>query len=56
MITTKKTKNKWGDEETVIDEGLIKLCKTEGIQVYTTVSESKAAITERTLRSLEKIF
>ena len=33
-----------------------KLCKTEGIQIYSTMSETKAAFAERTIRSLKNIL
>ena len=33
-----------------------KLCKAEGIQVYSTMSETKAAFAERTIRSLKNIL
>ena len=33
-----------------------KLCKAEGIWIYSTLSETKAAIAERTLRSLKHIL
>ena len=33
-----------------------KLCKTEGIQIYSTMSETQAAYAERTIRSLKNIF
>ena len=33
-----------------------KLCKSEGIQIYTTMTETKAAFAERSIRSLKKIF
>ena len=33
-----------------------KLCKAEGIQIYSTMSETKAAFAERTIRSLKIYF
>ena len=33
-----------------------KICKTEGIQIYSTMSETKAAFAERTIRSLKNIL
>ena len=33
-----------------------KLCKAEGKQFYSTMSETKAAIAERTIRSLKNIL
>ena len=34
----------------------IKICKAEGIQIYSTMSETKAAFAERTIRSLKNIL
>ena len=55
---TKKTppKNIWVDKGTEFAVEFRKLCKAEGIQIYSTVSETKAAYDERTLRSLKKIL
>ena len=36
-------------------QSFIKPCKAEGIQIYSTMSETKAAFAERTKRSLKKI-
>ena len=33
-----------------------KICKAEGIQIYSTMSETKAIFAERTMRSLKKIL
>ena len=33
-----------------------KLCKAEGIEIYPTMSETKAAFAERTIRSVIKIL
>ena len=33
-----------------------KLCKAEGIQIYSTMSETKVAFAERTIRSLKNIL
>jgi len=33
-----------------------KICKPEGIQIYSTMSETKAVFAERTIRSLESIL
>ena len=33
-----------------------KLCKAEGIQTYSTMSETKPAFAERTIQSLKNIF
>ena len=37
-------------------ENLKKLCKTEGVQIYSTMSDTKAAFVERTIRSLKNIL
>ena len=51
MITKKNPPRKIG-----VDKGTEKLCKAEGIQIYFTMSETKAAIAERTIRSLKNII
>ena len=49
MITKKKEPNKiWVDKETEFAGEFEKLCKAEGIQIYSTMSETKAAFAERT--------
>ena len=53
MITKKiRTKKIWVDKGTEIAGEFKKLCKVEGIQIYAKMSETKAAFSERTIRSL----
>ena len=56
--TTKKTvpKKIWVDKGTDVAGEFKKLCKAEGIQIYSTMSETKAAFAERTKRSLKNIL
>ena len=57
MITTKDPPKKiWVDKATEFAGEFQKLCKTEGIQVYSTMSETKAPFAERAKRSLKKIL
>ena len=57
MITKKyRPKNSWVDKGTEFAGEFEKLCKAEGIQIYSTMSETKAAFSERTIRSLKNIF
>ena len=46
----------WVDKGTKSAGEFKKLCEAEGIQVYTSKSETKAAFAERAIRSLEKIL
>ena len=46
----------WLDKVTEFAAELKKLCKAEGIQIYSTMSETKAAFAERTKPSLKKIL
>ena len=56
MITKKNRPKKiWVDKETELTGEFKKLCKAEGIQIYFTMSETKAAFAERTIRSLKNI-
>ena len=45
----------WVERGTEFAGEFKKLCKAEGIQVYSTMSETKAAFSERTIRSLKNI-
>ena len=55
MITRKnRPKKNWVDKGTEFAAEFKKLCKAEGIQIYSTRSETRAAIAERTIRSLKK--
>ena len=57
MITKKNQPKKiWVDMGTEFAGEFKKLCKAEGIQIYSTMSETKAAFAERTIRSLKHIF
>ena len=54
MITKKNRPKKiWVDKGTEFAGALKKFCAAEGIQVYSTMSETKAAFAERTIRSLK---
>ena len=54
MITKKNRPKKiWVDKGTGFAGEFKKLCKVEGIQLYFTMSETKAAFAERTIRSLK---
>ena len=60
FLTMIKKKNR--PQKISVDKGTVfagefkKLCKAEGIQIYTTMSENKAAFAERTIRSLKNIL
>ena len=57
MFTKKnRTKKIWVDKGTEFAAEFKKLCKAEGIQIYSTMSETKAAFAERTIRSLKNIL
>ena len=57
MITkTNRPKKIWVHKGTEFAGGFKKLCKAEGIQIYSTMSEAKAAFAERTIRSLKNIL
>ena len=54
MITKKNRREKiWVDRGTEFAGEFKKLCKAEGIQIYSTMSETKTAFAERTKRSLK---
>ena len=56
MITKKNRPKKfWVDKGTEFAGEFKNLCKAEGIQIYSTMSEIKAAFAERTIRSLKNI-
>ena len=55
MITkTNRSKKIWVDKGTEFAGAFKKFCAAEGIQVYSTMMETKAAFAERTKRSLKK--
>ena len=57
MITkTNRPKNIWVDKVAEFAGAFIKFCTAEGIQVYSTMSETKAVFAERTIRSLKNIL
>ena len=57
MITKRNRPKKiWFDKGTEFAGAFKKFCTAEGIQVYSTVSETKAAFAERTIRSLKNIL
>ena len=57
MITKKNRPKKiWVDKGTEFAGEFKKLCKAEGKQFYSTLSETKAAFAERTIRSLTNIL
>ena len=57
MITKRNRPKKiWVDKGTAVAGALKKFCTAEGIQVYSTMSETKAAFAERTIRSLKNIL
>ena len=57
MITQKSRPKKiWVDRGAEFAGGFKKLCRAEGIQIYCTMSETKAAFAERTKRSLKNVF
>ena len=57
MITkeNRPTKN-WVDKATEFAGEFKKLCKAEGVQSYSTMSETKVTFAERTIRSLKNIL
>ena len=58
FMNTKRNRPKkiWVDKGTEFAGALKKFCTAEGIQVYSTRSETKAAFAERTIRSLKNIL
>ena len=57
MITKKNRPKKiWVDKETEIAGEFEKLCKADGIQIYSTMSKTKAAFADRTIRSLKNLI
>ena len=55
---TKKNRPKkvWSDNGTEFDGEFEELCQAERIQIYSTMSETKAAFAGRTIRSLKNIL
>ena len=57
MITKKNRPKKiWVDQGTEFAGEFMKLCSAEGIEIYSTMSETKAAFAERTIRLLKNIL
>ena len=56
MITKNTSRRIWVDKGTEIAGEFKNLCRAEGIQVYSTMSETKATFAEQTIRSLKKIL
>ena len=57
MITKKNRPKKiWADKEKEFAGAFKKFCVAEGTQVYSTMTETKAAFAERTIRSSENIL
>ena len=57
MITKRnRPKRIWVDKRTEFAGALKRFCTAEGIQVYSTMSETKVAFAERTIRSLKNIL
>ena len=50
------TKKIWADKGTEFAGAFKKFCAADGIQVYSTMSDTKAAFAERTIRSLKNIL
>ena len=55
MITKKIDRKNWVDKGTKFAGAFKKFCVAEGIQVYSTLSETKVVFAERTIRSLKII-
>ena len=57
MITrNSRPKKFWVDRGTEFAGEFKKVCSAEGMEIYSTMSETKAAVAERTIRSLENIL
>ena len=57
MLTRRnRPKTTWVDKGTELAGAFEKFCAAEGIQVYSSMSETKAAFAERTIRSLKNIL
>ena len=57
MITKRNRPKKiWVDQGTEFAGAFKKFCAAEGMQIYSTMSETKAAFAERTIRSLKNIL
>ena len=57
MISKRNLPEKiWVDKGTKFSAAFKKFCAAEGIQVYSTMNETKAAFAERTIRPLKNIL
>ena len=56
MITKKNRPKKWADQGTEFAAKFKKFCSAEGIELLSTMSGTKAAFAERTIRSLKNIL
>ena len=56
MISKKSSQKNWTDKGTELAGEFKKLCKAEGIQIFSTMSETKAAFAERTIRCQKDIL
>ena len=56
LLKKNRPKKIWVDKETKFAGEFKKLSKAEGIQIHSTMSETKAAFAERTIRSLKNIL
>ena len=57
MITkSNRPKKVWVDKGTEFARAFKKFCTAEGVQVYSTMSETKAAYADSTIRSLKNIL
>ena len=56
MIQKQKPQKVWTNKGTEFKGDLKNLCDQEGIETYTTQSETKSAYAERNIRSLKNIF
>ena len=56
LITKKQSQKIWIDKGTEFAGELKKLCEAEGIKIYSTISETKAAFAERIIRCLKNII
>ena len=56
IIKKNRPKKIWVDQGTEFAAEFNKFCSAEEIEIYSTLSERKAAFAERTIRSLENIL
>ena len=56
MITKKNRLKNWVDQGTEFAGEFKKFCSAEGIEIFSTMSETKAAFAERTKRSVKNFL